>query len=521
MSRNDGVLGINVVHGRLALTLMKGGVVRKSEWIDIPDNIVDGEKIVSQNLFADFLKELIRTKSIKCKKAAYVIPDSEIFVKNITMPEIADEQLRLNIPFEFRDLISVELNQYVFDFIKRKKQDNNEESKTVSLLAYAVPIKFISEIRDTLRMAGLKLVKALPETSVYETMIGALGIEEEVQKERCFMDIGRRAIRMMIFRNGEFKISHLINIGEEHIINAIADAYNVDSHLATTYLRTKYQDCDQSDAAINAYKDISVEILKGLNFYELSDMSSRLKNVVLCGTGAMMEPLVKILVERIDKEVVTMDQLFPKYNMQKEINVTYGSVGILLSDAVGVAENSNFAEAGEKEKTSIVTVLATAGVIVVALGLLGKFGVIDRMRLLEEERRSAEELQTQIEQQVGMLDGYEELTNEYGHYSWEQLSDEEKRRVSRLEAMLLCDLIGNQGMKVKFLDLSGEVLTVDLMASDLDSVNRLSKVLEEEEIVEGCTVLSAKTNTEEEADGVTAQIRVYLTNGISKEVNDQ
>ena len=521
MSRNDGVLGISVTHGRLALTLMKGGVVRQSEWEEIPDNIVEGNKILSQNLFAEFLREQLKEKKIKCNTAAYVISDSDIFVKVIKMPKIEEEQLRFNIPFEFRDLIQGELNQYVFDYVKRHSDEQNEESGTISLLAYAVPLELISGIRETLKMAGLKLLKALPETSVYETLISALGQEEEVKKERCIMDIGRRAIRMMIFKNGEFKLSHFIDIGEDQVIRAIADEMNIDMHLAITYLRSRYQDCDKLPAAVNAYKDISVEILKGLNFYEMSDMTSRLKDVVLCGTGAMTEPLVEILKERLDKNVLTMDELYPKYNKHKEINVTYGSVGILLSEAVGVATSGNLASAGEKKKTNIWAIVGALAAVIVAALLIAKFGFIDRFNTLANERNKAAALQQQIDEQSAFIKESVQLTNEYDHYSWDQMSSEENERVSRVETLKLIELIGKQNMKVRFMDVTKETLTIDILASDLDSVNKLTTLMEEQDIVESCTVVSAKTLTDDEKEnlsvnaGVTAQLKMYLENGAS------
>ncbi len=64
MARNDGVLGLSVTHEILSLTLMKGGVIRKTVWEEFPDNIVEEGKIVSQNLFAEFLKEQLKEKKI-------------------------------------------------------------------------------------------------------------------------------------------------------------------------------------------------------------------------------------------------------------------------------------------------------------------------------------------------------------------------------------------------------------------------------------------------------------------------
>ncbi|WP_026664548.1 pilus assembly protein PilM [Butyrivibrio sp. FC2001] len=527
MARNDGVLGLSVTHEILSLTLMKGGVIRKTVWEEFPDNIVEEGKIVSQNLFAEFLKEQLKEKKINCKNVAYVISDTDIFVRNISMPKIDEEQIRFNIPFEFKDLIQGELKQYVYDYVERRTV-NDEGSNTIKLLAYAVPLGVITEIRETLKLAGLKLVKALPETSVYETLLGAIGNEEEILKERCFMDISQKTIRMMIFKNGEFKVSHMIDIGEDRVIDAIADEFNVDRHLAVTYLRSKYKDCDQVPGAINAYKDISIEIMKGINYYEMSDMTSRLKDIVLCGMGAMTEPLVEMLKQRLDKNVVTLDELYPKFKKDKDISVTFGSVGILLSDAVGAATNGDMAVAGEKRKVKTSSVLIAAAAILVALCIGAKFGVIDRMNILKAEREKAALLQEEITAQTKLIVDAESAMEDYYHYSWDMLSDEEKGRVDRLEAAKLADLIGQQGMKIKFMDLAGETLTVDLLAKNLDSVSQLSRLLSQQDIVESCAVTSAKTIEEALREdigagdnNVNAQIKIYLITDSSKEGNEQ
>ncbi len=492
MAKNDGVLGIGVNHGRLSLTLMRGDEVRKSVWEEIPDNIVEGNRILSASLFADFLKEKMKENGIKCKKGAYVIADSDIFVRNVTMPQMSDDQLSYNIPFEFRDYISGELKDYVFDYVKREQTSDNETTGTVNLLAYAVPMSKISELRDILRVAGMKLEKAIPETSVYEALIQALGDEEQIKKERCFMDIGRRAIRMMVFKNGVYKLSHVIDIGENHVINAIADDLNVDAHLAMTYLRTKYQDSDRLPAAINAYKDISLEVIKGLNFYEMSDMSARLSDVVLCGTGAMTEPLVEILKERIDKNVMTLNEMLPRYDKDKELNVTYTSVGILLNQGSNMSLAGNLAEASDKKPINIPLLVAGIAAIIVGAVLFAKFAVIDQYTARDKARARVNELQDMINTDMLFIEQSGELADDYYHHTWDDMTEEELGRVSRVEVAQLSDFIAGQGLTVKGLKLDEATFTVNVVGDSLDTMSKLTAALTEQDIVESCSLVNAK-----------------------------
>ncbi len=492
MAKSSGVLGISIRHGKLSLATMKGGDIQKMMWEEIPDNIVDDYKILTQNLFSEFLKEKLKENKIKLKKAAVVISDADIFIRNISMPSMDDDQLRLNIPFEFRDYIQGELKDYMFDFVKRKNSDNAENSG-IELIAFAIPKELIKFLNDTLRLAGLKLEYAIPETLVYETILKRLESEEEINKERCFMDIGNSHIRMRVFKNGGYKLSHVIDIGERHIIQALADELNVDMHLAMTYLRKNFEGCQDLPAAVNAYKDISLEILKGLNYYEMSDMSSRLKDVVLCGSGAMIEPLVNILKERIDKSVITMQEMFPQHSDEADLNVTFSAVGVLRSEALGTGNAAEIRQvAGRSETNWFVAIPATIAILIAA-GVISKFAVVDRFAALERANSEESTLAEQLLAHQEIIKNSEEITKEFYHYTWTGMTEEEKDRVSRLEVAELVDFIGNQGMEVKSFDLKDTTLSVNVTGDSLESISKLTELLNEQEIIESCSVISAKT----------------------------
>ncbi len=521
MAKNEGILGISVNHGRIALTILKKGQVSRTLWEDAPENIVDGCKIVSRNLFAEFLQDKLKENKIKAKKAAYIIADEDIFIKNITMPVMTDEQLKYNVPFEFHDYIQGEMKDYIFDYIKRDAGEGDENAgKQIRLLAYAVPFATIKDLAETLELAGLKLVKALPEIIAYETLIGTVKNTDEERSGKCFLDIGRRNIRMIIFKNGEYTLSHRIDAGEGHAINAIADEMSVDLHLAATYLRSNYNDCNSLTPVVNAFKDLSLEVLKGLNYYEMSDMNARLGEIILCGTGALTPPLVEILKERIDKKVSTLDEFLSEFNYDKEINVTYASLGILLAKQGGIAGDGSSAQADKRKKINFKVLIPSILAAAVILGVIGKFVVYDQFSVLAREIRKSNQLYAQIEAKNQIIRESGNLVKEYAHYTWDGMTAEEKGRVKRTDTAALVDFISEQGVDVEYYSLTGTVMTINLRAKTLESVSKLLEVIQEQEIVESSSVVYAATKEKEVADttdrvvtidnGVEAQIYVYL-----------
>ena len=331
MAKNDGVVGIYAAHGKMIFAMIKGKDI-KSAWVDVPDNIVKNGEIVSKNLLAQLIKDTLKEHGIRTKKSAFVIAGDQVLIRDLKVPKMTEEQLRYNLPFEFRDFIRGELKDYLFDYAYRPALDGETPSQDegLNLLGVAIPAAYYNTLNEITQMAGLKLVKAQPEVCVLEAFLKKLDSKEERNKERCFLDIGNTTTRMQVFKNGRYKLSHIIDIGEKHIVQTIADHKNVDMELARTYLRTNFEDCTNAEEVKAAYRDISVEILKGFNFYEMSDMSSRLADVVLYGSGANIAPLVEILKERLGMNVVTMAELYSQYNGNDNLNITADAIGVLF-----------------------------------------------------------------------------------------------------------------------------------------------------------------------------------------------
>ncbi len=327
----DTIVGINCSHGRMSMVYMKGGSVKKMAWTDMPDNVIEHGELISGNLLAAHLKESMKANRISAKRAAYVFSSTNIFVRSLTVPKMSEEQVRYNIPFEFRDFIQGELKDFIFDYAYRPPlPDEEDDGLTINLLAVAIRRSILEEMQSVLRLAGLKLVKAVPDICVFENLLNSLPDMTERMRERCFIDIGNSTSRMIIYKNARYKLTHMIDIGERRIVQAIADEMNVDMHIAKTYLEQNYEDCTTMQPCVNIYKDISIEVLKGLNFYEISDMSARLNDVVICGGGAMIKPLVEMLKERIMMNVKTLDELFEDKNYDENVNVTAEALGVLL-----------------------------------------------------------------------------------------------------------------------------------------------------------------------------------------------
>lgn len=510
MGKNRELLGIVCEHSRISITVVSHGEIKKTLWVNTPEDILSGAEIRSEHMLSAMIRDTLKKNKIRCRDAAYALPNEEVFIRTIEMPLMEDEQIRFNIPFEFRDFIHGELDTYVFDYAYLSRQGGRDEAtgeETMSLVAAAVSSEYLERIRAILKGAGLRMVKAMPEMFSYERLLAKLPKEDERNKEVCFIDIGSSASRMIVLKNDRYKLTQVIDIGLEKVKQVLADEMNVDMHLADTYLKTNYQDCRNMPQLVNIYKDISLEVLKGLNFYEVSDMTSRLQNVILCGVGATIEPLVNLLKERIAMEVVTIQELFSDWTKDSSFNITAVSYGLTLGDQSKQRTSINFIGVNEKKTQWRLIVPACLFALVVAAAFV-RFGILEPYQRLQNAQEEVAAVQSRFDEKSQQISEASQLGERYYHYTWSGMTEEERNRVSRVRVAELVLEIRNSVLSVGSYSLAGSTLSVNITADSLDSISLLVLELQNDEIVESCSVTTAQAR--ERAQTVHANLVIYL-----------
>jgi len=379
------IMGIDIGYDTLKLALVQGKHVRKTATASMPKRLLREGRVVSPEAMGELIRNTMRENGIRCSRAALAFSGEAVFVRNVTVPRMSADQLSYNLPYEFRDYITDELKNYIFDYAmlsdpedkkkagaaKKSKQpkekkakagkkknaleafeeaqdaaetiipgaagsapavDPEGESRTMELLAVAAPLSLMEESRDILRKAGLKLVKAAPTVCSYIGLIQQMDDSKRpASGEYCILDLGYQAIRMYMFKGTRHEVTRALEFGLSRIDDALADAYNVDVHLAHTYLLTNYEDCQSKEVCVNAFNNIAVELMRALNFYRFSNPDSELTDVWLCGGGAAIAPLRQAIAEGLDNmNLRSADELLSE---SKPLEQSYS-----LVQAIGIAQ---------------------------------------------------------------------------------------------------------------------------------------------------------------------------------------
>jgi len=267
------------------------------------------------------------------------------------------DQLMFNLQYEFRDYITKEAKDYIFDYAmistpeemaesakKANEEDENTEEgpsefadeyenigASMELTAVVAPRQLVLDMNSICKKAGLKLTKAIPSVSSLKVVFDYYNKKNDIEKyECCLLDIGYKSIRMHIFNERSHHITRELEVGIANVVQAIADDMNVDIHLARTYLLSNHEDCQYSDVCRNAFENISVDLMRVFNFYRFSNPDSNLNDIWLFGGGAAISPLRDIIEETLDMNIHSSGSLFPAMQSDVKMNLLLQAVGATL-----------------------------------------------------------------------------------------------------------------------------------------------------------------------------------------------
>ncbi len=338
------ILGIDIGHDRLKLALVKGKRVEKTAFAVMPKHLMRDGRVVSPEAMGELIRSTMRGNGIHCSQAALVIPNELTFIRTVMMPRMTAEQLVYNLPYEFRDYITDELKNYVFDYAmyttpaelkapgNAPTDDESTPENAMELMAVAVHSSVLEEAKIMFRKAGLKMVKAAPALCSFAPLIRNYQAEHKDvdMGEYCILDLGYQAIRMYMFKGGRHIVTRVLEVGLSSLDSVIADAYNIDEHLAHTYLLTNYDDCQNKEVCLNAYNNIAVELMRALNFYRFSNPDSQLADMWICG-GANITSLREAIAVTLDINTHLGEELV--YNGSSIENCS------ALVQAIGIAQD--------------------------------------------------------------------------------------------------------------------------------------------------------------------------------------
>lgn len=312
------VAGIDLGASQIKVAVCEGGSAKKTAAVDVPENLIKNGRIVSYEAMTDLIKTLRQEAGISERRSVIGLSLRQSFLRRVRLPKMTEEQLKLNLPYEFRDFLSDDKSKYYYDYALisyLEKEDGEEDGEeTMDLLAATADKETINDLRRMMSRAGFRPFKAVPQELGYGNILREYEKNHPAEERRdyCIIDLGHEGTRVHLFRGPHFEVTRAIELGGRHIDLQIAESMGVDEFLAKTYKHSNYQDCLSLPACTAAYGQIAVEIMRAINFYAFNYPDTRLEKVYICGGGAKIEPLLQQIKSSISMELVDIAKLMPQ-----------------------------------------------------------------------------------------------------------------------------------------------------------------------------------------------------------------
>ena len=270
-----------------------------------------GDERLSMDAMADFLRQAARDNGIPLTNAAVVLPSTEVFTRELTMPAMTEQQLRYNLPYEFRDFLTDEKSKYYFDYSMRDiLRDQDGYPTEMTLLACAMLKETAERYRAMMRRAGFKLQVLTPSECAYAGVLAAYYRRTGLpQRDMCIVNLGYTAAYLYIYRGAFFESRREIDLGLNRLEQLVAEHCGVDIHVAHSYVLQNYNDVLSSDYAQSFYARIAVEVMKAVNFFNYNNRQQELTDLCLCSGGCNIIPLRQALAETTHLHLHTAQEL--------------------------------------------------------------------------------------------------------------------------------------------------------------------------------------------------------------------
>lgn len=92
------IVGIDIGGSSVKLAYFAGSTLKKAAMAPLPDNMVADGRILSMDAMADFLRQAARDNGIPLTNAAVVLPSTEVFTRELTMPAMTEQQRATTCP---------------------------------------------------------------------------------------------------------------------------------------------------------------------------------------------------------------------------------------------------------------------------------------------------------------------------------------------------------------------------------------------------------------------------------------
>lgn len=294
------LLGIDIGTGTIRF-------VSKDQYytIETPENAVKDGEVIAFDGLSSVIHEVVKTNHLKEKKVAFTLPDASVYIDRFTMPYMSIKQLNFNLPYEFKDVVENDKNDYQYDYAMISHDD-----KEMEILGAAVDKALLEKYVEMFKKAGLKLVKCTCRQMAISDLLRLSNIQQDV----VLVNLGYTFTTVDIYKAGFYDKTRTIEIGVKDLVKVVSELLYCDEHIAKQYLFDNKDDVIHKQKMIDIYEEVATHISRAVNYYGYENPDNTLQSLYYYGSGSSITPFIEAIESGVTINVDPVNELFHSKN---------------------------------------------------------------------------------------------------------------------------------------------------------------------------------------------------------------
>lgn len=243
----------------------------------------------------------IMTNVGKVQEVRTALPSSVVVFKELKLPFISHEKIKLIVNFEVEPLLPFSLQDAVVDFIITKQ---NLEEQSSQVLVAAVQKQHIIKHLELFSLAGITSDLVTVDLFALYALYQAIPEYAQSQATIALIDLGLSATRIIYIDNGQLRLIRTLPKGMIHLAKSVGDALGITVGQAMEHMMrfgisiTDWPEYGQAMTASSTafWEDIRFTLT---SFTLQGKPEHAIKKLLLLGPGAQLKGLCPFVSELI------------------------------------------------------------------------------------------------------------------------------------------------------------------------------------------------------------------------------
>ena len=307
------LVGLDIGNSNCKIAMRESGGMRLLS-VRMPENMMRDGEVASPETMSQFLRETRGSERISERDCALVLNPSQAFFRHVTLPPMTISELVLNLPYEFRDFINDDPENYVYDYaVDEIIRDDEGKVVRMELFAAAVSRPLVESYSTMLKKAGFRLKMVTPAPMGYSRLLHehARLCPADADKDFVLVDIGHNDVIVSLFRGSKYDSARVIDFGCEEFDRIIADLKGIDPYTAGSYKFSNFDGVLDDPECLAMCDRFALEVSKVVNFYNFNNPEREIEQLCFLGGGARIPQLTNAIAEAVSVPATSVEALLP------------------------------------------------------------------------------------------------------------------------------------------------------------------------------------------------------------------